>query len=443
MHSNSNYSVSVAGLEGFARDLFAPEASQAVTGSVYESRGERREALAAVFKLSDLQPSTLDSPLSPASLAPSIPVTREPDYESGYHPGPDSFRKIAEDSAPARPLLEATPKRSRRSGRHFSDREKRIRALSADLFCRQHYLTEKSLAVATRGLVDDMLAHLARAKGEVLVRDFNSELLYDFRDYFVTLLADGDIEPATANKHLRQLRAVIGHAAGDRLVKRVTFKKLFNVAKPSPTIWTQDQFRAIEEQCQKLSGWVCGIPARLWWFAWWRAISRAGCRLSAMMLAKRGDFQNGVLWLRSENQKQGEDQRIALPRRSVVAIEDLLSAHNDPRLFPWDHDPGNYEPDRKYKTNWKTLFAHFRRLLLEPCGIKLPKGVKTRMCRRTAATLANEAGGSGQRLCGHKSETTTKTHYIPRNRVPVIRDALLIPETDTLDQLSLFETKEG
>jgi hypothetical protein len=77
---------------------------------------------------------------------------------------------------------------------------------------------------------------------------------------------------------------------------------------------------------------------------------------------------------------------------------------------------------------------------LDPSGISLPAGIKTRMCRRTAATVVEESGGSGQRLCDHSSDRITKKHYIPRNRVPVTRDALLIPEdAPPATQLDLFQ----
>jgi integrase len=56
--------------------------------------------------------------------------------------------------------------------------------------------------------------------------------------------------------------------------------------------------------------------------------------------------------------------------------------------------------------------------------------------------VVQESGGSGQRLCGHKSASTTRAHYIPHDRVPVTKDALLIPEADAGVQLKLFQ-KDG
>jgi integrase len=359
------------------------------------------------------------------SLAPRQMESQPPDYKSGYRSGP-----AAEIKPPARKVA----KKSR-----FNDRQRRIRNLLVTEFARDHYVTEKALADSTRGLVDDCLGHVSRFEGGVQVKRLTSELLFDMRDYFLGLIADGELTPPTANKHLRQLRAIANHAAADRLVQPVVFRKFFAEKDPDPSIWTPDQYQKIGEAARAVTGFVGKVPAGIWWYAWWRTISRTGCRLSAMMLASRGHYQNKVLWLCRDNQKQRRDQKFQLPDPSCAAIEDLLAAHNEERLFPWPYDHVN----SGQKTNWKTLFHHFQRLLLDPCGITLPAGVKTRMCRRTAATVVNESGGSGQRLCGHKSGSTTDKHYIPHDRVPVITDPLLIPEDvpAPTKQLDLFQRK--
>jgi integrase len=293
-----------------------------------------------------------------------------------------------------------------------------------------------------------MFSHLARARGGVLVKELRIELMTELRKYFAGMIADGDQTAENANKNLRQLRALIGFAAsekGDKLVKPIKFTKFFPEKKLKPTMWEPDQLATITAAARATAGDVGGIAASTWWTAWWLAISGIGCRVSALMLAGRDDFKHGVLWLREEHQKQHEDQKFRLKPAAVAAIEDLLAAHDKPYLFPWPHDPGSYR-ETSEKTNWKTLFRHFEKRLLEPCGITLPKGVKTKMCRRSAATLATENGGSGQRLCGHKSKKTTEKHYMPPGRgIAVINDALLIPDghCDPKEQLALFQKDEA
>ncbi len=333
---------------------------------------------------------------------------------------------------------EKTPTRPAARKSRWNERQRRMRGLDLVAYAKA-YMVEKALCDSTRSLVADCLGHISRAKGLVWVKSLTTELLYEMRDYFLGLIAEGEISPATANKHLRQLQAIANHAASDRLVSMVRFRKFLIEPRPNPTAWTLEQYDKIEAAARKVTGSVGNVLAAVWWLAWWLTISRAGCRVSAMMLARRTDYENKILWLRAENQKQDQDQRIALGPHSCRAIEDLLAAHDDERLFPWPHD--EVKPGKK--TNWKTLYKHFQKHLLDPCGIKLPRGIKTRMCRRTAATIVNESGGSGQRLCGHSSDRITKKHYIPRNRVPVTRDALLIPDFDSARQLDLFEKEAG
>lgn len=405
-----DYAVTYAGLDGWA-------------GGVRCQVSGVREEKAASAGVRSILP-TPQPTLFPDSPAPSNTEARPPDYN------PVTAQDLGNDA-------KNPPDRARKRQR-FKPRERRLRDLEVSSYVRDHYITEKGLADSTAGLVNDCLMHVTRSRGELRVKGLTLELLFDMRDYFLGLIADGDLKPATANKHLRQLRAIANHAATDRLVKPVLFRKMFIVPKPNPEAWTADQYQKIEAASRVVTGSVGKVPAAIWWCAWWRTISRAGCRISAMMLAARGDYRNGVLWLRAENQKQDEDQRIALPPRSCLAVEELLHAHDDARLFPW---PFDHVRDGS-KTNWKTLFNHFQKLLLDPCGITVPSGVKTRMCRRTAATVVQESGGSGQRLCGHKSASTTNTHYIPHDRVPVTKDALLIPEADVGVQLNLFQ-KDG
>lgn len=312
-------------------------------------------------------------------------------------------------------------------------------------YARDHYIAEVDLGAATKELVGHCLGHLARAKGHVVVKELTIELLREFYDYFLPLIRDKELTARCANKHLRQLRAIANHAAEiDGLVKPVKYRKFFPVTECDPHPFDRGECQKIEAASQAVTGSVgtltrdgfC-VPAAIWWHALWRALLDSGCRITVLMLAVRGDYRNGVLWLRKEHQKQKQHQKIELRPRTRLAIENLLAAHDDPRLLPWPFDP--VKPGRK--PNWKTLYKHFQKLLLDPGGITRPKGQKTRVCRQTAGTNVEDSGGSGQRLLGHKSRATTDEHYLPHDRVPVIKDALLVAEFDVAVQRTLFQTE--
>jgi integrase len=333
----------------------------------------------------------------------------------------------------------------------WNERERTIRAMPLPEYARKHYAKESrghGITPRTWKLCEDMFGHLSRWRGVVTLREVNTEFLHGFKEYFNDLVPD-EMTAETANKHLRQLRSIGNHAAKMRLTRKIEFGKanLFPEKELDPAVWGADDLLKILRAAQAVNGFVgkqsrdgYQIPAGVWWFAWVRSIAWAGCRLNAMMLSERGDFQNGVLFLKHDNQKQKRDQKIQLPPRSRTAIEDLLAAHDQPQIFPWPYD----KPKPGDESCWKTFFNHFQKHLLDPCGLTLPSGVKTRMFRRTAATTVDEMGGNAQELCDHKNRSTTENNYMPRSRrVRVTKQALLIPEPDVAIQRTLFEREAG
>jgi hypothetical protein len=331
---------------------------------------------------------------------------------------------------------------------HYTERQQGLRRLLVREFARNHYLTPRSLSGAVVKITNTLLAHLARCRGETHVRDLRDELLWELKDYFSGLIADGELGPNQANKNLRTLKA-IGNCAGKmRLLKRgLTFNDFFATKAPQPHALGPDDLWKINLASRAARGFVGDgkkegyqIPAGLWWYPWYLVMSRVGNRLTAMMLCERRDYQHGVLHLRAENQKQDEDQRLAMPDYAQAAVENLLAAHEQPRIFPWPFD--RPKPGEPY--NWKTLGKHFRKFVLKPAGIMLPKGVLTRVFRQTAGTWVQELGGSGMNLLGHSTPAVFKKHYQDKSRGPVTRDALLIPEDQppATKQMALFQKGE-
>jgi integrase len=363
------------------------------------------------------------------------------------------------DAPPAKPDRAGAPKPASKPKwreTRFAQRERHLRAMSVREYCERFYAREsrgRGVAGSTKDNCLVMCNHLVAWRGGTTVRDVTTELLYGFRDWFLDRVQDPNkpedaekISAYTANEYLRYLRAIGNHAAKQRLVRPIQFSNFFPQSEPDATAWTPAEIGRILDAARQVPGFVgrqakhgYQIPAAVWWFAWVRAIAWAGCRMNALMLSERDAFQNGVLWLKRRNQKQKRDQRIELPPKSCAAIEDLLAIHDQAKIFPWPYD----RPKPGKRSCWKAFFAHFDKHLLKPCGLKLPRGVKTRMFRRTAATLVDDAGGNAQELCDHRSRKTTETHYIPHDRVRVTRQARLIPEPDAAVQLQLFQRGAG
>ena len=323
----------------------------------------------------------------------------------------------------------------------------RLRGMTLRAFCSQCYLPERGHSP------DSPTTELAKAALDKLLAAFGRELLVEelvvgslkrFRGWFSGKIAEG-LSPATANLHLRQLRAIWNHAARRqwtdsgrrwRAIQPPPPMEFFEEPPPNVDAWRVSDLDRIEEQVRNLTGMVGPVPADVFWTAWALVFRSLGCRVTAMMLCRRTDYDSTerALLLRCENQKQNKDQRIALPPRAAAAVERLLAAHDHERIFGcWPFDPPEQKTGRR---KWRVLSKHFMNRLVTPCGLTLPKGVKTRQFRRTAATIVAERGGDATELLGHASRKTTE-RYKDRKRRPICRQSLLIPE-GTNPQKRLF-----
>ena len=314
----------------------------------------------------------------------------------------------------------------------------RLRAMTLRAFCRECYWPGKNHSPTgpTAELSTDTLNRLRDCFGrELAVGELKYGALRAFRQWLGEKIAAG-MSPATANRHLRQLRAIWNFAARPRWTneglrwrptKPPPPMEFFREPETDVDAWTPDQLALIESRARSLTGMVGNVPARVFWPAWALVQQKIGCRITAMMLTRRGDYDSAAkaLLLRRENQKQKKDQRIALPARTAAAIEELLAAHDGELIFGcWPFDPPNRSTGRHH---WPVLSSHFERLLVTPIGLKLEKGVKTRQFRRSAATIVEENGGNAQELLGHANRKTTE-RYKDRKRGPICRQSLLIPD---------------
>ena len=315
----------------------------------------------------------------------------------------------------------------------------RLRALAVRDFCKKHYLPERNHDAKgpTAELATSLVDRLEESAGrDLLVKELAILELRRFRAWLAKRVAAGTLRPATANRHLRQLRAIWNHAARWqwaesgrkwRAIKRPPPMEFFPEQEPDVDAWTPEEEASIERQARLQKGLVGGVPADVFWTAWALVMGKIGCRITAMMSAKRSDYDplHKALLLRRENQKQKKDQRIALPPRAAAAVERLLAAHEHERIFGcWPFDPPVKATGRP---KWKVLAKHFEQRLVIPAGLSLAKGVKTRQFRRSAATICEENGGNAQELLGHSSRATTE-RYKDRKRRPICRQSLCIPD---------------
>jgi integrase len=335
---------------------------------------------------------------------------------------------------------------SRGPKRPSDPRREKMRGLEFEVYAFECYLpgTNHATDSAVAEICRDLFVRINSCFPfrRPLLRDVNDRWIERFRNHLAMRIGER-FSPATANKYLRQLRAIANYAARKRLIRRPAEIDFLKQPERDVPPLSLQQLAALEAQARNLSGFLSRspftgpksqIPLAIFWTALLMVLARVGSRITATMLARREDYDRETrsLLLRAETQKQGRDQQIALPPRAAAAVERLLEAHDHALIFGcWPHDP----PPRRGRRKWKTLAGHFRRLLAEPAGIALPRRMVFHIFRHTAATLCKDHGGDPQELLGHASPATTRI-YTRRARRTICRQSLVIPDPDP--QQALF-----
>jgi integrase len=235
------------------------------------------------------------------------------------------------------------------------------------------------------------------------------------------------VSPASINKELRELRAVIYMARDWEYITKTPKFHFVVESEREPTFVPPEHFAAIYDACDSAR-----LPADLPYPAadWWRALLcftyMTGWRVSEPMLLKREelDLDAGRVTLRAANTKGRRGEIVPL---HPVVVEHLRTIVNfEPSVFPWNY-------------NRRTLWSEFLRIQ-EAAGINLPcleDHEHTPSCyvygfhdlRRAFATAnaANLDADELQRLMRHRCFTTTQRYVNMAQRVNAAVGKLAVP----------------
>jgi integrase len=236
------------------------------------------------------------------------------------------------------------------------------------------------------------------------------------------------VSPATVNKELRHLRAILGAAAEWGYLPTVPKFRMEKEPKSLPSYIPGEHFAAVYAKCE-----VARFPAGLPYPAadWWRGLLvtgyMTGWRISELLGLRRDDLdlEAGTAITRAKDNKGKRDEIARLHPVVVEHLRGLTSFH--PTVFPWPH----------YKT---TLYNEFA-AIQEAAEICLPCGDEhehTRFChvygfhdlRRAFATMNADklTPDALQSLMRHKSYSTTQRYInIARQLDPAVAN-LHVPE---------------
>jgi len=292
------------------------------------------------------------------------------------------------------------------------------------------------LAVRSRDAIQDTIAAIERVIGPKWVKSITTDAV----DAFITkrLAEDGirerKISPATVNKDLRNLRAMMNVAKEWGMVKAVPRMRFLKVSTKLPTYVSPEHFAAIYGACEtaKAPAGIPNVSPADWWRALLTMASLTGWRVGQLLALQWSDIDlnTGEAITRAEavGNKGKRDERIPL---HPIVVEHLrrLAGSFDARVFPWNQ-------------HYRKLWPHFAAI---QANTKIPgdKPNETKplpQCgkngwygfhdiRRAFATFnaAQMDLFQLQALMQHKSLETTKSYVNMSNRLTDQVKALYVP----------------
>jgi len=210
--------------------------------------------------------------------------------------------------------------------------------------------------------------------------------------------------PATVNKTLRHLRAVIRLAVRQKLLAEMPEMPHLPEGTSEPEAYLHEEIvRIIQAAWAMPSPRIEGIDARDWWVSLLFTIYDSGGRIGAVIATQTADLSldDGTILLRPEHQKQRRGQRLRLSEETIAACRPVWRADRI-EMWPW--------PFRR-----EALYRHFRKILV---AADVATGVGTgclfHRLRKSTASYLKAAGGNPTAQLGHSTTAVTARYLDPR-----------------------------
>jgi integrase len=202
--------------------------------------------------------------------------------------------------------------------------------------------------------------------------------------------------PATANKTVSQLRAILNEAVRRGMAKHDRLPRLKEYTR-TPTAWTAEQIDRLYTVCRKQTGRIAGVSSHLWWVAMHDLMLDTGLRAGALLALEWPmiDWDRKVLLVPAEIQKDDSDQAFRLHPDTLLHLRQIEAPARN-LILPWD---------RCYSVLWYRYGK-----ILKEAGLPSTRRDKFHRMRRTTATHFEMAGGDATELLGHSSRDTTRRY---------------------------------
>lgn len=186
------------------------------------------------------------------------------------------------------------------------------------------------------------------------------------------------------------------------------------VERDPPVAWTREEMEKLLSVCAKQKGYMCGVPANLWWHSLHIVALDTGTRLGAMLKCEWADVSlaKATILFRGRTQKNKRGQ--VHPLRPE-AVQELALIQEPQRKLVW--------PLPYHRSN---VTYHYKKLLSE-AGLPYGRSDMFHKLRKTAATWFEQAGGNATELLGHASRKHTKDSYLDESQIERPHPASLLP----------------
>jgi integrase len=207
--------------------------------------------------------------------------------------------------------------------------------------------------------------------------------------------------PATVNKIVRHVRAVLRQACEDLLVAEVPPWRKLREPTHCPLAFTSDEFSRLLRAAAGEPGTIAGLPAGPWWTSLLRSIWFSGARIGAMLGVTRADVlpERSGFYCRAERQKRHADQFFPVDEAAAATWRRI---YNPPREYFWPTDFVRI-----------TLYRRFGQMLCR-AGLDAPTRKRFHRIRCSCASYLKRNGGNPTEQLGHSSPAVTRAYYDPR-----------------------------
>lgn len=267
-------------------------------------------------------------------------------------------------------------------------------------FYADHYKPNRLLGASqnTFRLYGICVRHLERSLGrEPLLSDLNDETI---KKHLQRLLDEGRAK-ATVNKERCSLLAMWRYACQKNLLEDWPDVPKQHEPTRTPMAWMHADVIKLIEACMATKGYVGNAPAWLFWSTLVRICLDTGERIGALTSCEWSWIDGSSINIPAEVRKGGKrDKWFSLSPETMANLAELKKYKQSNVIFHWPYC---------YTYLWNRYGK-----ILERAGLPVGRKCKLHRLRKTAASVAYQAGLDPQDLLDHSDRRTTQRYLDPR-----------------------------